>query len=155
MWSSCWRGSDGNAGKGSGTYCVAELCEAIIDCVNKIPTVKGPTPFRMIRTTNVKNGCVDTSIVKYVDEHTYQKWIRRGAPRCGDVILTREAPLGEVGLLRDDDGVFLGRRLVMFRVNREKLDNRFLLYSFLSHEVQGQIKSLGSGATVEHMRVPD
>jgi len=135
---------------------VGQLCEAIIDCVNKTAqTIEGPTPFRMIRTTNVKNGWVDTSAVKYVDEQTYKKWIRRGAPRRGDVILTREAPLGEVGLLRDDEGVFLGQRLVMYRANPERLDNRFLLYSFLSHEVQGQIKSLGSGATVEHMRVPD
>ena len=135
---------------------VHELCEAIIDCVNKTaPTVEGPTPFRMIRTTNVKSGWVDTSTVNYVDAKTYQKWIRRGAPRRGDVILTREAPLGEVGLLRDDTGVFLGQRLVMYRANPKRLDNRFLLYSLLSHEVQGQIKSFGSGSTVEHMRVPD
>lgn len=138
------------------SHALKELCNAIIDCVNKTATtVEGPTPFRMIRTTNVKNGYVDTSTVKYVDEHTYKKWIRRGTPRRGDVILTREAPLGEVGLLRDDNGIFLGQRLVMYRANPERLNNRFLLYSLLSHEVQAQIKSFGSGSTVEHMRVPD
>jgi type I restriction enzyme, S subunit len=135
---------------------VSELCESIIDCVNKTaPTVEVPTPFRMIRTTNVRNGWVDTTTVKFVDEDTYKKWTRRGTPRTGDVILTREAPLGEAGLLRDDEGIFLGQRLVMYRTDPQKLDNRFLLYSFISDEVQGQIKSFGSGATVEHMRVPD
>ncbi|MBN2107592.1 MAG: restriction endonuclease subunit S [Deltaproteobacteria bacterium] len=135
---------------------VGELCEAIIDCVNKTArTVDGPTPFKMIRTTNVKNGWVDTSAVKYVEEDTYKKWIRRGAPRRGDVILTREAPLGEIGLLRDDKGIFLGQRLVMFRADPKKLNNRFLLYALLDHDAQGQIKSFGSGSTVEHMRVPD
>ena len=109
----------------------------------------------MIRTTNVRDGWVDTINVKYVEEEVYKKWIRRGAPIKGDVILTREAPLGEVGLLRNDEGVFLGQRLVMYRANPKKLDNRFLLYSFLHSDLQGQIKSFGSGSTVEHMRVPD
>ncbi len=43
----------------------------------------------------------------------------------------------------------------MYRTNPEVLDNRFLLYPFQEVFLQGQIRSLGSGATVEHMRVPD
>lgn len=138
------------------TLPISEVCELIIDCVNKTaPTVAGPTPYKMIRTTNVRDGWVDTSNVRYVEEDIYKKWVRRGEPRNGDVILTREAPLGEVGLLRDAKGVFLGQRLVMYRADPEKLDNCFLLYSLLSHDLQGQIKAFGSGSTVEHMRVPD
>jgi len=39
---------------------IRELCTSIIDCVNKTaPIVAGPTPYKMIRTTNVKNGRVD------------------------------------------------------------------------------------------------
>lgn len=49
----------------------------------------------------------------------------------------------------------MGQRLVSYRADPDKLDNRFLLYSFLSDYLQAQIKALGSGATVEHMRVPD
>jgi len=51
--------------------------------------------------------------------------------------------------------VFLGQRLVSYRANPAKLDNRFLLYAFQGRDVQAQVKGLGSGATVEHMRVPD
>lgn len=132
-----------------------DVCKLIIDCVNKTaPTVEGPTPYRMIRTTNVCDGEVDVDNVKYVTEEVYEEWIRRGAPQSGDVILTREAPLGRVGLLRDDGGVFLGQRLVMYRADPDVLDNRFLLYSFMSHDMQGQMKALGSGSTVEHLRVP-
>ena len=135
---------------------IKDVCESIVDCVNKTaPTVEGPTPYKMIRTTNVKSGWIDISTVKYVEEEVYKKWTRRIKPRKGDVILTREAPLGEVGMLRVNDNVFLGQRLVQYRANSNKLDNRFLLYSFLANDLQGQIKSLGSGATVEHMRVPD
>ncbi|MBA1147841.1 restriction endonuclease subunit S [Ectothiorhodospiraceae bacterium WFHF3C12] len=93
--------------------------------------------------------------MKYVEQSTYQKWTRRQVPRKGDIILTREAPLGEVGMLRTDDNVFLGQRLVSYRVDPAKADNRFLLYAFQSDYLQSQIKAFGSGATVEHMRVPD
>ena len=110
---------------------IKDACESIIDCVNKTaPAVETPTQYKMIRTTNVKAGWVNLSAVKFVNEDVYKKWIRRGKPRKGDVILTREAPLGEVGMLRSNDTVFLGQRLVQYRADPDKLDNRFLLYSF-------------------------
>ena len=135
---------------------VADVCESIIDCVNKTaPTVAEATPYKMIRTTNVKSGWVRLSEVRYVSEDVFAKWTRRQVPKRGDVILTREAPLGEVGMLRSNDQVFLGQRLVSYRADPQKLDNRFLLYAFQSADLQAQFKALGSGATVEHIRVPD
>lgn len=135
---------------------VVEVCQSIVDCVNKTaPVVDESTPFKMIRTTNVRDGWVDLTSVRCVSESTYKKWTRRQKPARGDVILTREAPLGEVGMLRSDELVFLGQRLVAYRADSAKLDGRFLLYAMLGDDMQGQIRSMGSGATVEHMRVPD
>lgn len=135
---------------------VKDLCELIVDCVNKTaPTTNAATPYKMIRTTNVRNGWIDTDNVRYADEETYRKWTRRAVPLRNDVILTREAPLGEVGLLRTDQYVFLGQRLMMYRADSEKSDPRFLLYALMSEPVQAQLRSFGSGATVEHVRVPD
>ncbi|UQG61529.1 restriction endonuclease subunit S [Marinobacter sp. M3C] len=135
---------------------VDEACESIIDCVNKTaPKVDYPTLYKMIRTTNVRNGQVNLSSVKYVEEAVYLQWTRRQIPRRGDVILTREAPMGEVGILDSDEKIFLGQRLVSYRADPEKLNNRFLLYCFLSDFIQHQIQRLGSGSTVLHMRVPD
>ncbi len=134
---------------------VNEVCELVVDCINNTaPTVEGPTPYKMIRTPNVENGRIDLSEVRYVEEDVYEEWTRRGKPQPGDVILTREAPLGDVGLLRTDENVFLGQRLMMYRADPDKLDNRFLLYILQSRELQGQMKAKASGATVEHLRVP-
>lgn len=135
---------------------IDEVCQSIVDCPNRTaPTVDEVTPYKMIRTTNVRNGWIDLSNVKYVDEETYRRWTRRQVPKRGDVILTREAPLGEVGMLRSDDQVFLGQRLVSYRADPTKLDAAFLLYSLCTDDLKGQIKAFGSGSTVEHMRVPD
>ncbi|MBN9336011.1 restriction endonuclease subunit S [Devosia sp.] len=133
-----------------------EICESIVDCVNKTaPVADGVTPYKMLRTTNVRNGYVDTINCRFVSGDTFERWTRREVPRKGDVILTREAPLGEVGMLRDDETVFLGQRLMSYRANPLKLDANFLLYSLMGPELQAQIRAAGSGATVEHIRVPD
>lgn len=134
---------------------ITDFCIEIVDCVNRTAsTVEGPTPYRMIRTTNVRDGFIDLSTTRYVDEPTYHRWTRRQVPQRGDIVLTREAPLGEVGLIRDD-GLFLGQRLVSYRANPKVANNRYLLYALLGSDLQAQIQAFGSGATVAHMRVPD
>jgi len=135
---------------------IKELCESIIDCVNKTAKhVDYTTPYKMIRTTNVRHGKVDTENVRYVDEDIYKQWIRRGAPQDGDIIFTREAPVGEAGILEDSEGIFLGQRTMMYRVNPKVANNRFVFYSLMSGYCQKQIEDLSNGGTVAHMRVPD
>ena len=135
---------------------IDQLCEAIIDCVNKTaPIVDEITPYRMVRTTNVKDGRVDLSSTNYVTGDVFRQWTRRSTLTKGDIILTREAPLGEVGKIIDGENLFLGQRLMMYRPDSNIVDPDFLFYAFLSKEVQHQIKSFGMGSTVEHMRVGD
>ncbi|WP_082601748.1 restriction endonuclease subunit S [Achromobacter sp. Root83] len=136
---------------------VDSVCDLIVDCVNKTaPVASEKTPFRMIRTTNVRNGTIDLSDCKYVTEETFEKWTRRAKLNIGDVILTREAPIGEVGLVVEAAGIFLGQRLMQYRANPVLLDSRFLLYAFLSPGLQHQFGSHeGSGSVVSHIRVGD
>ncbi|MDF3351102.1 hypothetical protein HKX17_13150 [Sulfitobacter sp. KE34] len=135
---------------------IGEVCSAIVDCVNKTaPVVEGPTPYRMIRTTNVRHGRVDTDNVRFVTEETFRKWTRRGELRDDDIILTREAPVGEVGQLKRADGVFLGQRTMVYRGNPEKVDQAFLFQSMISPALQRQYHSDSAGGTVAHIRVPD
>jgi type I restriction enzyme, S subunit len=136
--------------------CIAEVCESIVDCINKTaPIIDKPSLFKMIRTTNIKNGRVNLESVRHVTEEVYHQWTRRQIPKRGDILLTREAPMGEVGMLLSDEKVFLGQRIVSYRTNPNELDNDFLLYAFQSSDLQNQIKAFASGSTVQHMRVPD
>lgn len=135
---------------------IKDVCLLAADCVNKTaPIVDYETPYRMLRTTNVRGGFVDAENTRFVTEETFSKWTRRGIPEKGDVILTREAPLGDVGRLTSDNTVFLGQRLFMYRADPEKLNSKYLAYILQSPLVQGRIKSKGFGATVEHARVGD
>ncbi|OON68315.1 restriction endonuclease subunit S [Hymenobacter sp. CRA2] len=135
---------------------IEEVCSSITDCVNKTaPLSQSITPFKMLRTTNIRNGKVDTMNVRYVSEETYLKWTARDKPCKGDLILTREAPLGEVGLIEQDDTIFLGQRLVQYRADEQLLSKNFLFHVFRGPIMQNQIKQLGVGMTVKHLRVPD
>jgi type I restriction enzyme S subunit len=142
-------------GEGWMEFEINEICESIVDCVNKTaPSIIEVTPFKMIRTTNIRFGKVNLDKVKYVTEETYQVWIRRQKPKRGDLLFTREAPMGEIGMLLSDDNVFLGQRIVSYRIDEKKANSFFVLYAFQSTQIQEQVKELGSGATVQHLRVP-
>jgi len=135
---------------------VSELCESIIDCVNKTaPKSEYITPYKMIRTTNVRHGRLDLDKVFFVEKDIFEKWNRRGKPQINDVILTREAPVGEVAMLKTDDEVFLGQRTMMYRANETRITPRFLFYSLTSDFVQDQLHALSSGSTVAHVKVGD
>ncbi len=136
---------------------ISEICTEIVDCINKTaPTVEYETEYKMLRTTNVKNGEVDISDVKYVEQKAFDKWTRRSTPQNGDVLLTREAPMGQVGLLHGvKNDVFLGQRLVSYRCDSTKMEPIFLTYQMMSGYFQDQIKKTGKGSTVKHIPVPN
>lgn len=70
--------------------------------------------------------------------------------------MTREAPMGEVGYVNSEDCTFLGQRVMQYRANPKKLDSAYMLYSFLSPDLQFQFRRHdNSGSIVSHIRVPD
>lgn len=136
---------------------ISELCNVIVDCVNKTaPIVEHDTPYKMIRTPNIKGGRINIDGCRFVEQEVYEKWTRRAKVNKDDVLLTREAPMGRVGIVTFQDTVFLGQRIMQYRANLDKLNPKFLLYSFLSPDLQFQFRRHNnSGSTVSHIRVPD
>ena len=137
-------------------YYLDEICLDIIDCVNKTaPLSDSPTEYKMLRTSDIRNGNINLEGLNTVTQDTYEKWSRRGKLQVGDIVFTREAPLGEVGLVRQADNIFLGQRLVLFRADPNKCDNLFLLYALMFHDNKQAIIAKGVGSTVLHLRVPE
>ena len=133
-----------------------DICSDIIDCVNKTaPVCDYETPYKMLRTSDIRNGQINTEGLKCVSKETFEKWNRRGYLQKGDVIFTREAPVGEVGWLKDPKNLFLGQRLMFFRADNKKCDNRFLFYSLFFSDNKRSIIAKSNGSTVNHLRVPD
>jgi type I restriction enzyme S subunit len=79
----------------------------------------------------------------------YPKWMVRGLPRVGDVVMTTEAPMGEVIQLDAETVRYaLGQRIVCMRGKPQKLDNTFLRYLLVSPAQQAKLSSYATGTTV-------
>jgi type I restriction enzyme S subunit len=130
-------------------------CEAVIDCKNRTPP-EAASGHPVIRTPNVRDGRFVREGLAYTDSLSYAIWTQRGQPRKGDVLITREAPVGEVCLLPEDmaDGC-LGQRMMMYRPEPSVLSSEFMLIALLSAPVQKSLLDLAGGSTVGHVKVGD
>lgn len=133
---------------------IKELCSIVVDCPHSTPTWTTAGKI-VVRNNNIKNGRIDFSSPSYTDDEHYRQRIKREIPQGGDIIITREAPMGEVGMIPDGITCCLGQRMVLLRANPEICDNYYLLYSLQSRYVQHQISwSEGTGTTVSNLRIP-
>lgn len=131
-----------------------ELCVSITDCPHSSP-VWTETGKLVIRSNNIKDGRLDLSNPSYTDEEHFQDRIRRAIPEPGDLIITREAPMGEVCIIPPGTTCCLGQRMVLLKPDKQKIDNRYLLYALISSYVQRQIRwNEGTGTTVSNLRIP-
>lgn len=124
----------------------------VIDCKNKTApySVDG---VRLIRTTNVRNGRLNEIDQKYVDEKTFEAWSLRAKPEPGDLLITREAPMGEACLIPDGERLCLGQRMMLARLVPDTIDKDYLLITFLSPDLMDRVQDKPLGITVEHLRV--
>lgn len=131
-----------------------ELCTMIVDCEHKTAPTQG-IGYPSIRTPNIGRGRLLLEGVNRVSEETYRLWTQRETPREGDLILAREAPIGNVAIIPAGLKVCLGQRTVLIRPNREMVNPQYLTYLMLGDDIQGRIHSLSNGATVHHLNMSD
>ncbi|MFS0637938.1 restriction endonuclease subunit S [Mesobacillus foraminis] len=137
------------------TYTLGDVC-TVTDCQHKTaPSVDFKTPYKMLRTSNIRNGRIDNINVNYVTREIYEEWSVRGKLEFNDVILTREAPMGEVGIIKSEEKFFLGQRMLQLKANRNIITPDFLYYALQAKELQNQIKMQeGTGSVVSNIRIP-
>lgn len=127
------------------TYMLEDCMEAIIDYRGKTPK-KTTFGIPLITAKIIKKGTI-LPVEEYISPDDYNEWMRRGLPKQGDVVLTTEAPLGEVAQLQNSK-VALAQRVVTLRGKNGFLDNTFLKYLLLDNSVQNLLKSKSTGTTV-------
>jgi type I restriction enzyme, S subunit len=119
---------------------------------------RGKTPnktdsgIRLITARNIKMGFINYECSKeFIAESDYDEVMSRGLPKCGDLLFTTEAPLGNVAIV-DDKNIALAQRVIRFRTNSEKLNNVYALFVMTSDYFQDQIKILSQGLTVQGIK---
>lgn len=127
-------------------YIMEDALESLIDYRGKTPK-KSEEGIPTLSAKSVKNGYIDYSECYYISPEEYKRFMVRGFPKVGDVLLTTEAPLGMVARL-DRDDIGIAQRLITLRGKDGILDNDFLLYYLQSPIGQHKLKERESGSTV-------
>lgn len=128
------------------------------NCLKKVIDYRGKTPkklgsdwtnegYRALSAINVKDsGLTSLDSIRYLDEETYKKWMREEVQR-GDILLTSEAPAGEVMIWDSEEKIVLSQRLFCLRTNKQ-FDNRFIKYYLQSPTGKREVNRTRSGSTV-------
>ena len=145
-WKKKYERNWGRLGMKYKTYTMEDALEAIIDYRGKTPK-KSEKGIPTLSEKSVKNNHIDYDSCYYISSDEYKRFMVRGLPQIGDVLLTTEAPLGMVAQL-DRNDVGIAQRLLTLRGKQGILDNEYLLYYLQSPIGQALLRARETGTTV-------
>ena len=129
------------------TKTIEEVIETLIDYRGKTPE-KTTSGIKLITAKVIKGGRIQDDNHEYIAEDDYDAWMRRGLPKQWDILLTTEAPLGEVAQLRTTERVALAQRVILLRGNPKVIDQGYFFQAVKSPFVQSELAARGTGTTV-------
>jgi restriction endonuclease S subunit len=134
---------------------LGQVLDVLMDHRGKTPKKLGGDwtshGHRVISALNVKGGLVDDNDHHYVSNEIYAKWMTSQL-KCGDVLLTSEAPLGAVAFLPEDVDWAIGQRLFALRAKPERLESRFLFHLLAGGAPRKELLMRSTGSTVLGIR---
>jgi type I restriction enzyme S subunit len=102
-----------------------------------------------LSANNVQMGRIDPEKEPtFGSDSLYQKWMCQGHCECGDILLTMEAPLGNVARVPDSRKYILSQRVILVRPH-SWIDRAFLSYFMMETYFQNQLQNNSSGTTAK------
>ena len=137
---------------------LGEITELVIDYRGKTPKKLGgdwsESGYRALSAKNIKTGrIVQHDTIRFVNEEMYQKWMKDEIQR-GDIIITSEAPFGQILYWDSEEKIVLSQRLFGVRIKNE-YDSRFVYYYMTTTDFQGEMDGRATGTTVVGLRQPE
>ena len=119
---------------------------------------RGKTPQKtnngvfLVTAKNIKKGFIDYETSKeFVSENKYMDIMSRGLPKLGDVLITTEAPVGNVAQI-DKENIALAQRVIKYRGKEDEIDNTYMKFYFLGFKFQKEILIESTGGTVQGIK---
>ena len=139
-------------------FALGEITELVIDYRGKTPKKLGgdwcKQGYRALSAKNIKTGrIVQAETIRYIDESLYRKWMKDEVQR-GDILITSEAPFGQIFFWDSDEKIVLSQRLFCVRIKPE-YDARFIYYYMTTTEFQSELDGRATGTTVIGLRQPE
>ena len=131
-----------------------------IEAVGSYIDYRGRTPRKLglswgggdilaLSANNVQMGRIDPDKEAYFgSEELYRKWMIQGECEAGDVLLTMEAPLGNVAQIPDSKRYILSQRVLLIKP-RNWLHRDFLTHYMKGFVFQKQLSLNSTGSTAK------
>ncbi|WP_081480119.1 restriction endonuclease subunit S [Pseudomonas sp. PAMC 25886] len=129
-------------------------CQAIIDCPHSTPQFTQDGVL-VARTMHIKDGVFLEATASRVSESEYIARVSRATPIPGDVILTREAPVGEAFVIPKGMRICLGQRVMLIKPSPMVLNGEYLVEQIYGGKLSTRIYELTAGTTNPHLNVAD
>ncbi|WP_164103572.1 restriction endonuclease subunit S [Candidatus Laterigemmans baculatus] len=137
--------------------------ETIDECTSLIIDYRGKTPKKLgskwslsgipaVSAKNIKGGrLIRPETFKFVDDELYDRWMKDKL-QTGDILMTSEAPLGELYFLSRNTRLCLSQRLFGIRAAPAICDPAYLYMWIASDDAQVELASKATGTTVVGIR---
>jgi type I restriction enzyme S subunit len=139
-------------------FTVADVISTVIDYRGKTPKKLGgdwsDSGYRALSAKNIKTGkIVQPDSIRFVSEEMYKNWMKEEIQR-EDILITSEAPFGQIYYWDSDEKIVLSQRLFAIRIN-ELFYPKFIYFFMTSSFFQAELDGRATGTTVVGLRQPE
>ncbi|HBR2674668.1 restriction endonuclease subunit S [Klebsiella pneumoniae] len=121
-----------------------------IDYRGKTPT-KTDSGIPLITAKNIRQGYISKEPREYIAEADYEKWMTRGIPSVGDVLITTEAPMGYIANINIEGKFALAQRAICLQF-KDPINSFFASIYMQSSIFQQQLNENATGSTVKGIK---
>lgn len=133
---------------------ITEITRNVIDYRGRTPKKLGMEwgggDIPALSARNVKMGHIDFSEeTHFASEKLYQRWMQTGETCPGDLVVTLEAPLGNIALIPDGQKYILSQRVICLQIRDEWCYSKFVFHVLAGEYFQSLLLSNASGSTAQ------
>ncbi|WP_133716357.1 restriction endonuclease subunit S [Methylocaldum gracile] len=131
--------------------------KAQLDEIFQFIDYRGKTPPKtnsgvvLITAKNVRPGKLNEQPVEYISEKSYREWMTRGFPRVGDLLITTEAPLGNVASIEKQPDFALAQRVINLQPFAD-INTQCAMYFMMSPSFQELLEINSTGMTAKGIK---
>jgi type I restriction enzyme, S subunit len=122
----------------------------LIDYRGKTP-VKTVSGRVLVTAKNVRPGRLTRDPVEYISEAGYREWMTRGYPKAGDLLVTTEAPLGNIARIEETPTFALAQRVINLQPYAT-LNTKFFMYFMMGPRFQKMLQEKSTGTTAKGIK---
>jgi type I restriction enzyme S subunit len=129
---------------------------SIVDTEHKTAPIAEEGGYWIAGTSSIRRGRINHAALYETDIVSFKEWTSRRRPQPGDVLLSREAPVGEVGLYRPGDPqIAIGQRMVLISPHQKRLSSGYLMWTLLASRTRRFIDDVTQGSLHPHLNMSD